>query len=155
AWTRSAGAGACAISNPERTSGEHSAAATKATRSFTKSTLANFRRSARTKIAAQKKNGGAGLRPAPPWSARTTLLDLEIQLQRELNDARVEGGCELTEVVVDLPSAVKRDAVGNLVELRVVEGVEGLEAELQTAATSLAEDEVLKQREVPVVAARA
>src|SRR4029077_13671306 len=68
-------------------------------------------------------------------------------LQPELQNARVEGGSELTEVLVG-------KVVADPVELGVIPHVEGLNAEFQSAAPSLAKDETLEQREVPVVAGR-
>src|SRR4029077_7206817 len=74
--------------------------------------------------------------------------DLEVQLQPELHNARIEGRGELAEVAGG-------ERVADLVELGVIPGVERLGAELQTAATSFAEDEALEQGDVPVVAAGA
>jgi hypothetical protein len=41
-----------------------------------------------------------------------------------------------------------------VIELRMIERVEGFQAELKPAAPRFAEDEALKERQVPVIAAR-
>src|SRR4029077_1008242 len=71
--------------------------------------------------------------------------DLEVQLQPELHNARIEGRGELAEVA-------GAEVGTGLVELGVVPDVERFGAEFQPAAASLAEDEALEQGNVPVVA---
>jgi hypothetical protein len=73
------------------------------------------------------------------------ISDLEVRLQRELHNPRVEGRGVLAEVT-------RAKVAADLVELGVIPRIESLDAEFQSAATSLAEDEALEQREVPVVA---
>ena len=46
------------------------------------------------------------------------------------------------------------EGVADVIELRVVEGVEELRTKFKPAATRLAEHEALEEREVPVLAAR-
>ena len=73
---------------------------------------------------------------------------LEVELRAELKDSRVEGRSDLAEVA-------GAATIADLVELRVIPGVERLHAEFQPAASGLAQDEALEQRQVPVVASRA
>src|SRR5215475_842199 len=90
------------------------------------------------------------LQPAPPRLGLNYFPRLKVQLQRELNNARVEGRSVLAEVALRIRCrAHERDGVAHVVELGVVKGVEGLQTELQTAAASFRENEALEQREVP------
>src|SRR5450755_710235 len=95
----------------------------------------------RPRLSAAKPPGAGGGETPPPRTG------LEVQLQPDLHYAWVEGRGELTEVA-------GAEVVADLVELRVVPGVERFGTELQAAAASFAEHEALEQREVPVVAAR-
>src|SRR5204862_3873507 len=71
----------------------------------------------------------------------------EVQLQPKLNFARVVSRGDRTDVTVG-------EGVADVIELRVVEGVEELRTEFEFAATTLAEHKGLEQREVPVLPAR-
>src|SRR3954464_448089 len=71
----------------------------------------------------------------------------EVQLQPKLNFARVVSRGDRTEVTVG-------KGIADVIELRVVEGIEELRTEFELAATTLAEHKGLEQREVPVLPAR-
>ena len=70
---------------------------------------------------------------------------LEVNLTGDLDNSR---GVSRRE----LPGATVADTVIGVLELGVVEGVEGLQAKLQSA--SFAEGKGLEEREVPIVASR-
>ena len=79
---------------------------------------------------------------------------LEVNFQRQLDDAWVIGRFDLAEVartVVVAHATVLRAGV----KLCVVPDVEELRAELDVAAAGFAEYEVLEKGDVPVVTARA
>ena len=88
------------------------------------------------------------------WVSSCLLYGLEIQLQSQLDDARVVSRFDLaeiprTEVIADAP------VLAVSTQLSVVPDVEELRAELEVAAAGFAEYEVLKEGEVPVVTAGA
>ena len=63
---------------------------------------------------------------------------LEVNFSSKLEDTRVEGRSNLSEVA-------RTQAVADLIEFGVVPGVKGFDAELKAAATSLAEHEALEE----------
>src|SRR5579859_1802619 len=73
---------------------------------------------------------------------------LEVNLAAELHDSRVVSRGELAELGV-------AEASVNVLELGMVPGVEGFEANFQAAAASFTEREALEERQIPVVATRA
>ena len=103
------------------------------------------------------------------WVARLPVIDfsdttrsnrvtgthsLKGKLQRQLNRARVIGGCDGAEVIRTVISAYA--AVERVTHpLRVVPKVEELRTELEIGAAVLIKEEVLEQRYVPIVAPRA
>src|SRR6516162_7968206 len=88
------------------------------------------------------------------WVSSCLLYGLEIQLQSQLDDARVVSRFDLAEVPC---TEVVADAtvLGTGVELSVIPDVKELRAELEVAAASFTEHEVLEEGDVPVVAAGA
>ena len=77
---------------------------------------------------------------------------LEDQLQSQLHGSRIKGLSDLTELGI---SDVIVDAASRIgLELSVIESVETLRSEFQSAATLFAEDEALEQRYVPVITTR-
>ena len=79
---------------------------------------------------------------------------LEVDLAAELKNSRVVGGCHLSKVALDgAILVVSIEGGADVLELRVVPGVKGFQAQFKTAATSFADHEVLEQGNVPVVAA--
>src|SRR4051794_34822063 len=79
---------------------------------------------------------------------------LERQTKRQLHDARIERARDLSEVTGDLSSGlIPLRAGSDAAELGVVEHVVGLR--LETKVDPLADFEVLEQREVGVIEARA
>src|SRR6516225_10444544 len=95
----------------------------------------------------QKETPPAGIGRKRVFFTTGAKRQLEVELPSELNDSRIESAGDLAE------PAVSKSGV-DLVELRVVPGVEGLEAKLEPAAARFAEHEALEDRHVPVVAAR-
>src|SRR5579859_7789348 len=73
---------------------------------------------------------------------------LEVNLAAELHDSRVVSRGELAELGI-------AETGVNVLELSMVPGVEGFEANFQAAAASFAECEALEERQIPVVATRA
>src|SRR5580698_7556176 len=78
---------------------------------------------------------------------------LEEQLQSELKFPRVKCRSDSAEVTGALVHA-DTSVVGVALELSMVPGVEGLKAKLDAAATGFADDEILEERQIPVVATR-
>jgi len=86
---------------------------------------------------------------------------LEDQLRAQLEDTRIEGARHLPEIAA--ASGRSRDATSKVVaetsvlsgasKLRVIPSVEAFGTELEGGTASFADDEALKEREVPVVAA--
>lgn len=71
---------------------------------------------------------------------------LEVQLYAQLNFPRVMGGSDCSEVA-------GRERGADVLELRVVEGIETFRTEFETTAT-LIEHKALEERHVPVLATR-
>lgn len=62
-----------------------------------------------------------------------------------MEDARIPGGSHLAEVA-------GRKTGADIVKLRVVEAVEALRTKFNTASAGFIQDELLKERDIPVVA---
>lgn len=77
-----------------------------------------------------------------------------VELHGELEYSRIVSGCHRAKVVIDETGTVEPGNRAHVVELRVIPRVEALRAKLKTSST-VVEVEVLKQRQVPVVAAGA
>ena len=95
----------------------------------------------------------AGWSPIRPWRGRSS----EIEFAAKLKLSRITRACNLTRSarVVGKGSAIcrRRQRVVHVCPLRVVEHVEGLESQLDPHV--LSKDEVLEERHVEVVNARA
>src|SRR5439155_26657480 len=85
------------------------------------------------------------------WGGCFCFCGLEIQLQSQLNDARIVSVLDLTEVAC---AEVVADSVVQSValELCMVPQVEELRAKLKVAPSLFAEHEVLEQGNIPILA---
>ena len=94
--------------------------------------------------------------PVQPGSAERGKVKgskLEDQLASQLERARIGSGGNLACLTTVEPS-VETAVLSGATELRVVPGVERVGTELESRSARLAEDELLEQRQVPVLAPR-